>query len=111
MKLKIKNIPFSERIFSSLFFCAAILITIMLVPIIATFFRSGEALGLYEFYTQRLFLLSASFSAVFGFVLGQDKSFTILGHLWYTEEPHNKNYTISLWILLLSIGGITYVYS
>ncbi len=105
------RISISERITTSIGFAVCIALTIAITPILISL--KGAFVGgikLYAFYTHWLFILSIVVSIFLGFIMGR-KSFVILGHLWYTEKPHNNQLTTLLWVVIIGIGVITYAYS
>ena len=110
MKGTRKQESFIDRAFTAFIFCFFISFTVIIIPIYLSF-NSGTAGGLklYNYYTNWWFVTIIISSAVTGIFLGE-KCLDLLGHLWYTEYPHNDKITLWLWFLLISTGAISYYY-
>lgn len=86
-----------DRVLSALMFSFCLMFTTAIAPIVASI-KVGVPGGikLYYFYTHWLFIALIIASAVSGFVLGPGACFKVLGHIWYTEKPHNNHLTVLL---------------
>jgi len=100
----------AQRFFTSLIFTSSILITTSLIPFIISMKGRGHSgnFKLYHFYTSNMYITLLILSVLFGFFYHPNKVYMLLGHLWNTEKPKNQNLTISLWLIILSIGGLSY---
>ena len=112
MKNNKEKTTFIDRVISTLLFSFCIILTTAIAPIVASI-KVGAPGGVkfYYFYTHWLFVTLIIGSMFLGFVLGPINCFKVLGHLWYTEKPHNNNLTAFLWVILIAAGVISYVYS
>ena len=99
----------ADRIFSAVMMGGSIGITVGLFPIaLALLGLKRKGLALYDFYTGWAFIAVVIISAITGFILGSDKSTTLLGHFWYTETPRNNKISFSLWAGTLFAALIAY---
>ena len=43
-----------------------------------------------------------------GAALGSERVIVLFAHLWGTEQPRQPAFTFALWVVLISIGGVSY---
>ncbi len=110
MKDKAAKVDIVERIFASLVLTASIVLTVVVLPLYLTV-RAGHvgSVELYQYYTHWLFITVVVVISIIGLIVPPAKSFKILGHLWYTEKPHNDHLTLLLWLILIFVGVVAYV--
>ena len=87
----------------------SVAITLGLLPVALAVIGIGKWGGLlYLFYTTWAFKTIVIISAIAGFILGIDKSTTLLGHFWYTERPRNNKISFGLWVGVILVALISY---
>ena len=110
MKPREERTSIVERFFTSLIFTSSVLLTTSLLPFIISMKGRGHHgnFKLYYFYTSNMYITLLIFCVIFGFFYHPNKVYNLLGHFWITEKPRNEKLTIMLWLIILSIGGLSY---
>jgi len=110
MKKREERTSIVERFFTSILFTSSVLLTTSLLPIIIS--MKGRAhhgsFKLYHFYTSNLYITLLCSCVFIGFFYHPNKVYKILGYMWNTEKPKNETATIILWVIIISIGGLSY---
>ncbi len=110
MKKREERTSIVERFFTSILFTSSVLITTSLLPIIISMKRQAHhgAFKLYHFYTSNLYITLICLCIFIGFFYHPNKVYKLLGYLWNTEKPKNETATVMLWVIILSIGALSY---
>jgi len=116
-KLRKEKETLGSRFLSGVFLSVLVGLTIILIPIFimlkgadAGAYGTGRSPILYAIYTKSWFIYTMGISAFTGFILGSDKTFTFLGHMWGTEKPGNLKITGLIWFILIITCYLSYKY-
>ena len=102
--MKEEKITLENRLIAALMLGLCVAVTIIVLPFALTMFVGRSGIGLYGIYTTWAFKIIIAISAIIGFILGIDKSTTLMGHFWYTERPRNNKISFSLWAIILFVA-------
>jgi len=104
------HISLSDRLFAACIAALATAIMAVLAPVaILIFFRGHWVAILDSFSTFYIWGTSVTVVAgIVGFILGNDRTATLFGHLWGTEQPRRNDLTLSLWAVLIGIALVSY---
>lgn len=69
----------------------------------------GTPLYLYTFYTTTGFSYLIAVCTVLGSILGLEKTFVLLCHMFAIEKPQNIPLTILIWLVIIAIGYYSYM--
>jgi hypothetical protein len=101
----------SDHLVAALLSAIAMLLTISLGPIFASFsVGGGDFFAVYSGYGLVLIWGAALIVVAFviGLVLGPRRMAHVWGHLWGTEQPERPWLSFALWLGVLSIVGVGY---
>ena len=93
-------------------FLSALMILVMAIgtPITLLLLTRGRALEVFgvfrTFHAWGSAVVALGWLA--GFALGSERSVVLFAHLWGTERPKNLQITLSLWVALVGVAGISY---